>query len=166
LERGGTAHRTTLIAICLNNTQKGTIMKKILFIIFATIMGLSQVAHAWTTYNYVPADDLKTWLDTAKPVLLVDIQEKKDFAIHHIKGSLETNAYPVKSNQDRQSLDPSLKLNKANDYAAVVVICPRGKGGAKRAYEYLAQKRVPEEKLFILTGGMGKWPHKEWVAIK
>ncbi|HIJ78950.1 MAG: rhodanese-like domain-containing protein [Desulfobulbaceae bacterium] len=139
-------------------------MKKLLFIIAALLLGTAQVAQAWTSYNYVSADQLKGWLEAAKPVLLVDIQEKKDFTAHHIKNSLETNGYPVKSDHDRQTLDPALKLIQAHNYEAVVVVCPRGKGGAKRAYEYLAAKGVAEAKLFILTGGMEKWPHREWVA--
>ena len=141
-------------------------MKKILFIISAALIGMTGIAQAWTSYNYVSADQLKEWLNTSKPVLMVDIQEKKDFAAHHIKGSFETNAYPVKSDHDRQTIDPALALNQTKNYQAVVVICPRGKGGAKRAYEYLARKSIAETKLFILTGGMEKWPHQEWVATK
>lgn len=139
-------------------------MKKMLFFCCAALMGLVQVAHAWSNYNYLSADELKAWLEAAKPMLIVDIQEKKDFAVHHIKGSLETNAYPVKSDHDRQTIDPALKLYHQNSSQAVVVVCPRGKGGAKRAYTYLAEKGVAKDKLFILTGGMGGWPFKEWVA--
>ena len=141
-------------------------MKKVLFVIFAAFIAMPQVVHAWTTYNYVSADELKGWLATAKPMLIVDIQEKKDFAAHHIKGSLETNAFPVESEHDRQTIDPAVKLSHEKDYAAVVVVCPRGKGGAKRAYDYLAEKGVPEAKLRILTGGMENWPHKAWVESK
>ena len=141
-------------------------MKKFLLLCCVALLGLASAAHAWTSYNYVAAHELKGWLETAKPILLVDIQEKKDFASHHIKGSLETNAYPVKSDHDRQTIDPALKLCHSNQYEAVVVVCPRGKGGAKRAYEYLAEKGIAADKLFILTGGMGGWPFKEWVAGK
>jgi hypothetical protein len=61
-------------------------------------------------------------------------------------------------------IDPALALVEKNIYEAVVVVCPRGKGGAKRAYDYLGKQGVPEAKLYILTGGMAKWPHPEWVA--
>ncbi|MDH4321870.1 MAG: rhodanese-like domain-containing protein [Desulfobulbaceae bacterium] len=141
-------------------------MKKILFIVCTVLFCFTQPALAWTSYNYVAADELKGWLEGAVPVLLVDIQEKKDFAAHHIKGSLETNAFPVESDHDRQTIDPAVKLLQAKDYAAVVVVCPRGKGGAKRAYDYLAEKGVPDAKLRILTGGMENWPHKAWVVSK
>ncbi len=141
-------------------------MKKLLFICCVALMGMAQVAHAWTSYNYVEPEQLKGWLEASKPMLIVDIQEKKDFVVHHIRGSLETNAYPVKSDHDRQTIDPALKLCDANHYEAVVVVCPRGKGGAKRAYGYLAKNGVTEGKLYILTGGMGGWPYGDWVDGK
>lgn len=143
--------------------EEENIMKKILFIILTAILGMTQTSIA-ADYRYVAAEELKGWLEATRPVLLVDIQEAKAFALHHIKGALETNAYPVKSEIDRKSLDPV--LNQSKEYAKVVVICPRGKGGAKRTYDYLKGQGVLEEKLFILTDGMGKWPYKDWVATK
>lgn len=138
-------------------------MKKIVVLICAFLLTLAQTALA-TDYRFVSAEDLKDWLEASKPILLVDIQEKPEFVAHHIKGSLETNAYPVKTDAERQTLAPAVR--KANDYESVVVVCPRGKGGAKRAYDYLKEQGVPEAKLTILTGGMGKWPYTEWVATK
>jgi len=41
----------------------------------------------------------------------------------------------------------------------VVIICPRG-GGAKKTFSYLKSQGVAETKLFILTGGEEKWPHR------
>gem|GEM_PF-86735 len=116
------------------------------------------------TYNYVSAEQLKGWLGKDKSMLIVDIQVKKEFAAHHIKGSMETNAYPVKSDAERQALVSA--VGRAKDVESVVVVCPRGKGGAKRAYDYLKTKGVPEAKLSILTDGMAKWPYKEWVETK
>jgi len=139
-------------------------MKK-MFIILGVLLGLTQIVAA-ADYRYVSDENLKGWLEAAKPVLLVDIQEMKDFAAHHIKGSLETNAYPVKSTEERQRLQPALQSGLTPDFEAVVVVCPRGKGGAKRAYEYLLENGIPESKLSILTGGMGGWPYPEWVETK
>jgi len=136
-------------------------MKKMLFIIGAAILAMAQFANASTSYRYVSAEALKGWLEAAKSVLIVDIQEQKDFAAHHIRGSLETNAYPVKSDAERQLLVPALVQNRAMHYEAVVVVCPRGKGGAKRAYDYLRENGVSN--IFVLTGGMGKWPYHQWV---
>ncbi len=141
-------------------------MKKIMLIIFAVILIISggSQARARMGYNYVSANDLKGWLTTEKTILIVDIQVKDEFKAHHIKGALETNAYPVKSEAERHTLDPALHKIQARKFDKIVVVCPRGKGGAKRAYDYLEKHGTPEDKLVILTGGMGGWPYKEWVA--
>jgi rhodanese-related sulfurtransferase len=140
-------------------------MKKILMLICLWLLSLPALAGA-INYNHVSADELKGWLEAEKPMLLVDIQEAKDFAAHHIKGSLETNAYPVKSEAERLTLMPPLERYKSDNPEVVVVVCPRGKGGAKRAYEYLRDQGVDEAKLVILTGGMEQWPHPEWATGK
>ncbi len=141
-------------------------MKKIMLLVCAAILATTGIANAWSSYNYVSAEELKGWLEVDKPILIVDIQVKNEFATHHIKESLETDAYPVKSEEERHLLDPALTKNGVNGYEMVVVVCPRGKGGAKRAYEYLHKQGIPEAKLSILTGGMGKWPYQKWVASK
>jgi hypothetical protein len=43
----------------------------------------------------------------------------------------------------------------------VVIVCPRGAGGAKRAYDYMRKNNVPSEKLSILEKGIAGWPYKE-----
>ncbi len=138
-------------------------MKSFLLIIFAVIMGMAQLASGATGYRYVSAAQLKGWLEAARPALIVDIQPNKDFAEHHIKGSLETNAYPARSEGDRQLLVPALERIRARGHDAVVVVCPRGKGGAQRTYDFFKEQGVAETRLFILTGGMGNWPYPEWV---
>ncbi|HSH13312.1 MAG TPA: rhodanese-like domain-containing protein [Desulfurivibrionaceae bacterium] len=138
------------------------IIQKIFLLLCLALFTLPSQAKA-TDYSYVSADNLKAWLESARPVLLVDIQEKKDFATHHIKGALETNAYPVESETERGRLLAALEQFKTGRFEAVVVVCPRGKGGAKRTYEFLRGQGVPEGKLFILTNGMENWPHQTWV---
>lgn len=138
-------------------------MKKLFLIICAVLSFFTQQTLA-ADYQYISAEKLKDQLEASKAILLVDIQEKQDFSAHHIKGSLETNAYPIKSDAKRQTLDPAVQ--KAKNYEAVIVVCPRGKGGAKRAYDYLKEHGVPEAKLSILTGGMENWPYQDWVTTK
>ena len=138
-------------------------MKKIMLFICVAMLSMASFAHAWSSYNYVSAEQFKGLLEADKPLLIVDIQVKNEFNANHIKGSLETNAYPVKSEAERHLLDPALKKNTSKEYAAVVIVCPRGKGGAKRTYDYLNEQGVNEEKLYILTGGMAKWSYEEWV---
>jgi hypothetical protein len=43
----------------------------------------------------------------------------------------------------------------------VVIICPRGKSGASNTYDYIKSKGIPENRLYILEGGIAGWPYKE-----
>lgn len=118
-------------------------------------------AHAGD-YRYVAPDDMKTWLETGKKMVMVDIQPAPDFARQHFEGAVETNAFPVEKDEERHRLDHAVQLAKDSGQD-VVVICPRGKGGAKRTYDYFRENGLDESKLFILTDGMDKWPHKSLV---
>ncbi len=129
------------------------------FIVLAAL----NTAALFESFNYVDAVQMRGWLEQKRPILIVDIQVKDEFAAHHLRGSHGTGAYPVKSDEERRSLDGAVNHFKAHPDEDVVVVCPRGKGGAKRAYAYLKKSGVPEENLFILTGGMAKWPYAEWV---
>lgn len=137
-------------------------MKKITLIGLA-LLGLLNMAAMFESFNYLEPDQFKQWLDTDKPVIIVDIQVKEEFAAHHFAGSIETNAYPVKSDADRQKIDPAVVAYKESGHD-VVVVCPRGGGGAKRCYSYLKSQGVPEQKLTILKGGVAKWPHRHMLS--
>jgi Rhodanese-related sulfurtransferase len=111
-------------------------------------------------YNYVQPDQFKQWLENGKDMAIVDIQVPAEFRKQHFKGSLETNAYPVKAAEDKDKLDKVLpKLSATqND---IVVVCPRGGGGAKNTSDYLKEKGISEKRIFILKEGMQGWPFKE-----
>jgi hypothetical protein len=42
----------------------------------------------------------------------------------------------------------------------VVIVCPKGGGGAKKTYDFYKSKGVDEKRLLILEKGMGGWPYK------
>lgn len=107
-------------------------------------------------YNYISGADLETRLTAGQPTNIIDIQVEDEFSQHHIKGAEATFAYPVKSDADRAKLDASVERVKANA-DPVVVVCPRGAGGAKRAYDYLVQQGIPAERLLILEKGQAGW---------
>jgi len=132
-------------------------MKKFLLISMACLC-LLNVAAIFESFNWVEPEQLKQWLEAKKPMILVDIQDKPSFAAHHFPGSIETNSFPTETDAERKRIDPAVAAFKksGND---VVVLCPRGGGGAKRTYSYLKSQGVPENKLFILTGGVDKWPY-------
>jgi thiosulfate/3-mercaptopyruvate sulfurtransferase len=137
-------------------------MRKPLFLALALTFLMVGTAFA---YNTISTDQVKVLIEQQEPVILVDIQPEKDFAEHHLVGSIETNAYPVKSAEDKTKLDAILPLIE-DSTAPVVVVCPRGGGGAQKAYDYLKSQGVAEERLVILEGGIAGWPHDELMTQK
>jgi len=135
-------------------------MKQRMALLAVLVVGLLNMAALLNSFHYVKADDFKQWLESGKSMVLVDIQAKNEFPLHHFKDSIETNAYPLDTGEQQKLLDPAvIAAQKAG--TDVVVICPRGGGGAKKAYDYLKSQGVAEEKLYILEGGVEKWPYKE-----
>lgn len=132
-------------------------MKKYMVLVVAFVFVLTTTALA---ANYVKPDEFKKWLEGGKSMIIVDIQLKEDFAKHHFKGSIQTNAYPVKAEDEKKRLDAALSKAKASK-DDVVIICPRGKGGAMNTYEYLKSNGISENRLYILEGGIAGWPYKE-----
>ena len=114
-------------------------------------------------YQYVAPGDFKKWLETGKRVQVVDIQVPAEFQQHHFKGAVQTNAFPVKSAEDKQKLDRVLPLLTASR-EEIVIVCPRGGGGAKNTYDYLKAKGITEARMHILEDGMQGWPYAELVA--
>jgi rhodanese-related sulfurtransferase len=135
-------------------------MKKLLALTTAVLLLIAATAFA-ADYNYVSPDKFKEWMTTGKKTIIVDIQVPSEFAKRHIKGSIETNAYPVKSDEEQKHLDAVLStINASKD--DVVIVCPRGGGGARNTYDYLKTKGVAESRLFILEKGIEGWPHQEF----
>ncbi len=114
-------------------------------------------------YRYMSAADVKSNMEKHAAMTLVDIQVEPEFAEHHITNAVATYAYPVKSGEDKQKMAAVTTALLGNNDIAVVV-CPRGAGGAKRAYDHLLASGVAEERLYILTDGQAKWPYPELLA--
>jgi rhodanese-related sulfurtransferase len=113
-------------------------------------------ADAPSTYRYISAADLEARLTAHQPTNLVDIQVEEEYLQHHIKGAEPTYAYPVKSDADRVKLDGVVERLKTNN-DPVVIVCPRGAGGATRTYDYLLSRGIAAERLLILEKGQGGW---------
>lgn len=108
-------------------------------------------------YNYITADETaKLMREDASKLVLVDIQEKPDFEEEHLKGALATYAYPVKTDAEKARLAELLPQIKPDQ--KVVIVCPRGGGGADRAYDFYLEKGLKKEQLFTLKGGQYEWP--------
>lgn len=137
-------------------------MKKLFMLIAMAVTFVSVSAWA-SSYHYISAADVKQKVEKQENLILLDIQVEAEFDQHHIAEAIGTYAYPVKSDADREKL--GTVLTQAKESAEpIVIICPRGGGGAKRAYDYLKGQGVSEGRLMILEGGQAKWPYEDMLA--
>jgi rhodanese-related sulfurtransferase len=135
-------------------------MKKKRFLLsFIVLAAVVMPLSAWAA-NYVKPDQFKQWLDSGKRVMIIDIQPADDFEEQHFKGSIETNAFPAKTAEDKKKLDKAVAAAQSSK-DDIVVVCPRGKSGASNTYEYLMSKGLHENRLSILEGGIAGWPYPE-----
>ena len=76
-------------------------MKRKVIALFIAVTVLFLLPHAALAKNYVKPDVFKQWLTSNRSLVIVDIQPAKDFEDHHFKGSIETNAFPAKSDEEK-----------------------------------------------------------------
>jgi rhodanese-related sulfurtransferase len=132
-------------------------MKKIFVLTLMFVFVLTSMAFA---NNMVKPDVFKQWMESGKKMMIVDIQVPAEFKKHHFKGSIETNAFPAKSDADKKKLDAVAEKAKASN-DDIVIICPRGRSGAVNTYEYLKSRGIAEKRLYILEGGIAGWPYRD-----
>jgi thiosulfate/3-mercaptopyruvate sulfurtransferase len=112
------------------------------------------------TYNYIASDDLKARLLSDESMTVLDIQVKEEFDRHHIRGAVATYAYPVKSGEEKARI-ASVYASLIDGSGSVIIVCPRGGGGAKRTCDYLVSRGIEAQRLLILENGQGGWPYPE-----
>ncbi len=137
-------------------------MMKILFSLLLLVVLSPLSAWSATTaggYNYISAEDLQKRLQAGPRMIVVDICSVDQYSKGHIPGAIETNAYPVKTEEEKAALAKLLPaIQSSSD--DVVIVCPRGGGGAKNTYDYYKAQGVSEERLLILEKGMENWPYE------
>lgn len=116
-------------------------------------------------YRYITPAELKIIFNSGKNLHILDLQKKDDFLKKHIKGSYETYAYPVKTDEDKKRLDNFIEKSK-NDNLDILIVCPKGGGAAKNAYDYLKGRGINEKRLYILEGGIQGFPYEEMCSSK
>ncbi len=137
--------------------MKGLLLSLVAVLVF---IGCGGKVEQKAQYNYISAQKTAELIrKDASKLVLVDIQEKVDFEEEHLKGAIATYAYPVKTDAERARLAALLPDIKSDQ--KVVVICPRGGGGANRAYDFLLKSGVKKENLVTLTDGQYGWPRDE-----
>ena len=135
---------------------------KITHLVFASLIAFILVSCGGKVkenpkYNYISAEETAELMrKDASKLVLVDIQEKPDFEEEHLKGAFATYAYPVKTEDEKARL--AALLPNISPEQKVIIICPRGGGGADRAYDFYLEKGVKKEQLFTLKGGQYEWP--------
>ena len=92
------------------------------FVILIIALALAAPAAMAADYNFVETQEFKSWLENDRDMVIVDIQVPEEFTKSHFPGALETNAYPVKSDEERIRLDQTLEAINATT-AAVVMGC-------------------------------------------
>lgn len=124
---------------------------------FALFFGCGGKVEPKAKYNYIDAETTaKLIREDASKVVLIDIQEKPDFQEEHLKGAIATYAYPVKTDEEKARL--SAVIEQIQPGQKVVIICPRGGGGADRAYDFFLEKGLKKESLLTLKDGQYGWP--------
>jgi len=116
-----------------------------------------------TEFKYYTADQLKQAIENKTPLKIVDIQVEDEYKAHHVQGVIPTYAYPVKTDEDKAKLAKIVpELKDSQD--PIIVICPKGGGGAKNTIQYLADQGISESRLFILEKGQAGWPYADFLA--
>ncbi|OEH84965.1 hypothetical protein BHU72_07175 [Desulfuribacillus stibiiarsenatis] len=126
----------------------------------ATVKQNSEEKPKEIVLQYIKPENVKSAIEKGDKMFLVDIQPEDEYSKHHIKGTIETNAFPVKTNDDKQKLAKVLPdVLASND--PVYIVCPRGKSGAENTFNFLAEQGVANDRLFIIEGGQAAWPYDE-----
>ncbi len=134
-------------------------LRKLIFVLMVTLLASTGAWADQSGYTYISASDLQERLQKKSPMILVDICVVEQFAKGHIAGSIETNAYPVETEDQRQGLAKALPQIQASQ-DDVIIVCPRGGGGAKKTFDFYKSQGVDPKRLLILEKGMDKWPYE------
>lgn len=122
----------------------------------ALTLALLPLAALACDYKYMSAGDLEQKLRAQEPVKILDIQVEPEYQRHHIKGAVPTYSYPVKTPDEKARLDEAIPGLNASA-SPIVIVCPKGGGGAERTYNHLKEKGLAEDRLFILEKGQAGW---------
>ncbi|WP_243122864.1 rhodanese-like domain-containing protein [Haloimpatiens lingqiaonensis] len=110
-------------------------------------------------FNYYTAEKLKEAIEKKEDIIILDIQVKEEYDKHHIKGAMPTYAFPVKTDEEKKKIDDV--LGKLEGKKPIIIVCPRGGGGAENTYKHLLEKNIEKDRLFILEKGQTGWPYED-----
>jgi len=137
-------------------------MRKVLLAMIVAVFAFSPALAQ--DYNHMSPEDAKSRLEKKDSIKIVDIQVEDEYAKGHLPGAVKTCAYPVKSDEDRAKLD-EFAASVAGTKDDLLIVCPRGKGGAERTFDYLVEKGIERDRLYILEGGQKEWPYEVEMGV-
>lgn len=140
--------------------EKSIIIKRLIYFISACALLFTSSPLIAADYKLMEPEDFKIRLDTKHPTILVDIQKKNAYKEHHFYGSIRTFASPAKTDMDKESLVQAVRMYETSQ-SDVVIIGKRGGAPSRRSHDFLITRGIPEEKIYILNGGIKGWPYKE-----
>lgn len=127
----------------------------LILVLAVTVLALAGPACA-RNYNYINVDEFKARMDAGDhesgAMVIVTTQTEQEYASGHIKAAYPTFARPLNSQSDFEKLHPFMELSKDSD-SDIVIICPRGRGGAEIPYNYFMEHGIEEKRLLILKDG-------------
>ena len=134
------------------------LQRKISLVTVVSITLLLLLASSGMCRNYITVEEVKARIDAGdveKGLLVITTaQTEKEYKTGYIKEAIPTFARPLKSDADFAKLIPVLNKVKDSD-ADIVFICPRGKSGATRPYDYFKKNGVSEDRMMVMEGGQG-----------
>ncbi len=107
-------------------------------------------------FNYISITEFKARMDAGDhesgAMDIVTTQTEAEYATGHLKAAYPTYARPLRSQSDFEKLHPFMDKVKDSD-SDIVIICPRGRGGAEIPYRYFMEHGIAEDRLLILKDG-------------
>lgn len=124
----------------------------VVLVLFLTSTGMCKKSG----YNYISIEEVKARLDAGDhkngSMAIMTSQTEKEYKTGYIKAAFPTYARPLKTDADFAKLIPF--LNKVKDTNEdIVFICPRGRSGAERPYDYFKKNGISEKRLMVMEGG-------------
>jgi rhodanese-related sulfurtransferase len=132
-------------------------MNRHTLIIIGCMLMSVQAAAAGPAYNSITSESLLKILQEKQAVHVVDIQKKNNYLQKHFAHSLATNAYPVKTAEEKNRIKAVLATLQATDNS-IVIVGPRGTRASQKAYAYLLEQGIDPRRLAILEKGIRGWP--------
>lgn len=176
-ENAGITKEDTVVAYCTAGIRSAYVVSILDMLGYENVMNYDESFYVWANtpdmklgavvkgnaFNYYTQEDLKHALENKASMVLVDIQPEEDYLAHHINGAIETNAFPAKTDEELlrlKAIEEDVKESKD----PIVIVCPRGGGGAQRTIKHLKTIGVPASQLYILEKGQDGWPYEELLA--